>query len=164
MGQGYQYICKKCQHQYGVCPGMGFSYPQDYQDFLKEIADGKYGEKRKHLVAETPYVAVNAETIVFICNDCGYWEEGQNPTLYAPHDPESISKELFGSKTVKEWGFVPYVTPGKLRKNYHLLESYRRLCSKCGGKMHKATKKELKTLSCPKCGEPNISEDIMMWD
>ena len=122
MGMGYSYICKKCGHKYSVFPDVGMMYPHVYRQKLAEIAEGAYGTERKNLVEKTSYAAIDAEEIIYICRSCNRWETGTDITLYAPDDPESISKKQYGIKTVEEWGYVPYVTGWDLKEDYHVLK------------------------------------------
>ena len=164
MGMGYSYICKKCGHKYSVFPGVGMMYPQVYRQKLDEIAEGAYGTERKNLVEKTSYAAIDAEEIIYICRSCNRWETGTDITLYAPDDPESISKKQYGIKTVEEWGYVPYVTGWDLKEDYHVLKRYYHKCEKCGRRMHKASEAEMQNLPCPECGETNMTEGVIMWD
>ena len=87
-----------------------------------------------------------------------------DPTLYAPDNPEQILNQQFGEKTVREWGYVPYVMDYDLKEQYHVIKRIYHKCSHCGKRMHKATNAELETLPCPKCGEPNRATDFICWD
>ncbi|MDO5138764.1 MAG: hypothetical protein Q4D71_09960 [Oscillospiraceae bacterium] len=164
MGTGYSYNCIKCGHKYSVYPGIGAIYPHVYRKKLAEIAEGACGAEWKDLLEKTPYAAIDAETVIYICSSCNRWETGTDITLYAPDDPESISKKQYGIKTVEEWGYVPYVTDWHLEKDYHVLKRYYHKCEKCGRRMHKASEAEMQNLPCPECGEPNRSGGIIMWD
>ena len=164
MGMGYSYKCKKCGHKYSVFPGVGRMYPKVYRKKLDQIAEGAYGTEWMNLFQKTPYAAINAEEIIYICSSCNRWETGTDITLYVPNDPEIISKNRYGIKTVKKWGDVPYVTSWDLKENYYVLERYYHKCEKCGRRMHKASQTEIQNLTCPKCGGPNTAEGTIMWD
>lgn len=163
MGYGYYYKCRKCRHKYEVHLGAGMMFPRVYRRLLQDIAEGKYGEEWKALVRETPYAAVDADKVVYICS-CGYWEMGEDITLFVPNEPESIPGRQFGVKTVAELGYVPYVAPQELREEYHILKRYYHQCSKCGKRMRKASDGELLHLSCPVCGADNKSKGNLDWD
>ena len=47
MGTGYMFECKKCKYQYGIYPGIGFSYMSLCKKTLDKIAKGKYGKEFK---------------------------------------------------------------------------------------------------------------------
>ena len=164
MGKGYAYRCKKCRNKYSVHLGVGMRYPSVYQEKLAEIARGVYGTELKDLINSTDYVAIDASRVIYICSSCNKWELGTDVTLYAPNDPESISKKQYGIKTVEEWGYVPYVLDWELKRDYHVLKRYYHKCEKCGQFMHKASSEEEQNLQCPECGEPNKAKNIIMWD
>lgn len=165
MGWGYNYICRKCQHEYWVHLGVGMMYPKVYQETLADISEGKYGPELQEIYHNTPYAAVDAEHVVYICDGCGFWESGTDVTLYAPNEPERISQKRYGIKTVAEWGYVPYVTSRELKTEYHIVKRHYHRCGKCGKRMHKATSDELKNLPCPECGAANRAENsLVLWD
>lgn len=164
MGQGYGYKCKKCHYEYSVYLGGGMKYPKEYRKKIEEISTGIYGTERKNLIDKTEYAAIDADRVVYVCSACNNWELGTDVTLYAPNEPEKILKIQYGIKTVEEWGYVPYVTRWELKENYHILKRYYHKCKNCGKRMHKASEKEEINLPCPKCGEPNTAESIIMWD
>lgn len=164
MGNGYSYTCKNCGHEYWAHIGIGMLYPMAYEKLINDINEGKYGEERKKLLNDTAYAAVNAEEMIYICNKCNYWEIKNDPTIYAPNDPDRIENERYGNKTVKELGRVPYVMNSELKENYHAIKRYYCSCPKCGKRMHKAAGAELHRLPCPKCGESNEAESSIMWD
>ena len=70
MGTGYSYKCKKCGHKYSVFPGVGMMYPRVYRRKLDQIAEGAYGTEWMILFQKTPYAAINAEEIIYICRSC----------------------------------------------------------------------------------------------
>ena len=164
MGQGYSYTCKKCKCEYSVCPGIGMRYPSVYRDRLAEIAEGEYGPDWQELYNNTPFAAIDAARVVYVCDACDTWEYGTDISLYAPNDPDSIPQKQYGIKTVAEWGYVPYVMKWDLKKEYHILKRYYHRCDKCGKRMHKASLTELQNLSCPECGSKNHAEDFLCWD
>ena len=164
MGQGYCYTCKKCKHKYTIHLGSGMRFPTVYQSILADISQGKYGSDWQELYKSIPYAAINGEGVIYVCSGCGSWELGTDVSLYAPNDPDSISQKQYGTKTVAEWGYVPYVMPWDLTNDYHLVKRQYHRCSKCGKRMHKASSAELKTLPCPECGSENQADGDLMWD
>ena len=164
MGRGYGYKCKECKHRYSAFPGIGKAYPEAYRELIQKIEDGGYGEEWQRLLKDTPYVAVNAENVIYSCKECGQWEMGQDITLYAPNHPKAILSKQYGIKTVEEWGYVPFVMNWELREEYHVLKRHYHKCSKCGKRMHKASENEVKHLPCPKCGTENEVRDYIIWD
>ena len=161
MGQGYGYVCKKCGHEYHVDTGIGMLFPQVYRNTIKEIAEGKNGQKRKDLYKKIPFLAVDAEAYYYECEDCGYWSVEQGMDLYKPKNTEKIRKQQFGEKTVEEWGEVPYVMNYELKYDYILVDKYDHRCPKCCGQMKKRNKT---VISCPKCGTKNRPVKDVLWD
>ncbi len=164
MGQGYEYKCKKCRHEYSVNPGFGMLFPQQYRETLADISEGKYGKELQETYNNTPYAAVDAEYVVYVCKNCGSWKQDKDVSIYAPNDPDSIPQKEFGIKTVAERGYVPYVMRDELDSEYHIVKRYYCYCRKCGKRMHKESDDELKNLKCPKCGCANESSMGFLWD
>lgn len=164
MGSGYSFVCKKCHHEYSVNLGIGMMFPTVYRACLSDIKEGKYGEEWKELASSEEYVAVDASRCLYICDSCGNWDLTYSLSLYKPKNPESIPDKQFGIKTVREWGYVPYVTLRELNSNYIFLKSYVHKCDKCGNRMHKADTERLSSLACPKCGTENEVNGIIRWD
>lgn len=166
MGSGYSFKCKKCRHEYSIHLGIGMMFPNVYRSCLSDIKEGKYGEEWKKLALSEEYIAVDASRYLYICDSCGNWDLTYSLSLYKPKNPQSIPDKQFGIKTVREWGYVPYVTPRDLNCNYIFLKSYVHKCDKCGNRMHKIDEDDILSLSlsCPKCGTENKVRDEIMWD
>ena len=158
MGQGYIFRCRKCQNEYMVFPGTGMFYRDMYEDVIRKIVSGEYGEKLKTLYESTPHAAINAANVVYICASCGKWEESKDVTLYAPKNLErSFMLEKIGIHVSlpSEWDLKSY---------YHVIKRYYKKCPCCGKHMHKASEEEERNLPCPECGTVNEADSIMMWD
>ena len=165
MGRGSKFRCKNCGYEYFVLVGLGGMFPQAYQDCITDIESGKYGEEWKTLLKSQKYVAVDAEVYLYVCRSCGNWKTDMSLSLYAPNDPDKIPDIQYGIKTVKEWGYVPYVTSVDLEENYSFMKSYVHKCDKCGKRMHKDFLDNSSHLPCPKCGTKNIKvPGILRWD
>lgn len=152
MGKGFTYTCKKCYHKYSVMLGIGMMFPTVYAEETQKISDGMYGDEWRDLYNKIPYAAIDASKTLYICDNCKRWEEGTDITLYQPKDPDA------------DWGIVPYVMKMDLEKDYRVLKRYYHHCNICKKRMHKATSEELMDLYCPKCGEKNLAQDLLMWD
>ena len=107
MGRGKTYICKHCNKKVNLFLGIGFSFPDVYQEKVADICDGKYGEEWQHLYQSEEFVAVNAEIYLYLCRKCGHWETESSMDLYVPKDTDSIRNKQCGVKTVGEWGKIP---------------------------------------------------------
>ena len=161
MGQGYTYVCKECGGMYNVYTGVGMLFPAAYRETLKEIADGKFGSRRKKLYKKIPYLAVDAEECYYECEDCGYWSVEKVLDLYEPKNVEKIRTRKFGEKTVEEMSEVPYVTSYDLKKDYILVDRYEHKCPECHGLMKKKNKT---IISCPVCRTKNRPAENVFWD
>jgi len=164
MGRGEIYKCSKCGNEYSVYFGTGFSFDSVYGETMEDVASGKYGEERKELLEKVKYIAVDSESDVYICGNCGFWKQEQGLGLYKPKNPEKIAKEKFGDKTVEELGYVPYVMRYKLLEDYRLVKTYVHRCDKCGRRMRRATEEDLGRLPCPVCGTENLMTRQILWD
>lgn len=164
MGQGSTYKCKKCGHEYGINPGVGMRYPSVCKRIRERISAGDYGSEWKDAYESAGrYVAVCAENEVFICDNCGKWEQHEDITLYVPDNEAEAGEMTFGDSTVKELGEVPYLMDPE-DEGFHVHKPYRPPCPECGSAMRPAKMEELYELPCPKCGERNELDGIIMWD
>ena len=164
MGSGFSYKCKKCKEKYSVHLGVGMLFPRVYQNLLNNIKNGEYGDELKLIADSQQYVAINASRWVYICSHCGKWNLEYAMDLYAPVNIKEISGKKFGDKTVSELGYVPYVTPYSLHKDYKLLKRFIHKCPDCGKRTHRANEKEFRELSCPHCKNKNNKVAEIMWD
>ena len=157
MGSGYAYHCTKCGHEYEVHYGIGFLFPEQYEEVMKAVRTGKYGEEWKALAAGVEYVAVDAEAYVYLCRKCGAWKEEPGLSLFVPKGEAQMAAAKDRERDAKKWNDAPYVTPWELRADYKLLKRRIHKCDKCGSVMHRMSEEELLKLPCPKCGgEPEF--------
>lgn len=164
MGMGYAYKCDKCGNEYSVTLGSGMLYPEEYERLTIEIKEGKYGEKLKALFKNTPYAAVDADRFLYLCKNCGHWEVLHDPTIYAPKDPEVITKKKYGEKTIEEWGKIPYMSRWDLQNEYRVLKRHYWSCPECGKRMRKQRDEFDMMLKCPECNTINYTKGCTMWD
>ena len=166
MGRGIGLKCSKCGNEYSANTGIGFLYPQVYQKTLEDIKNGKYGKEWKDLALSEDLVAVDAESYLYICGECGHWDVEKGLSLYIPNDVNELMKKEYGDKTVKQRGEVPYVMSDDLRNDYHLLKGWDHKCPKCGASMHMATRSEETSIPCPACGAAPVEgyTDLIRWD
>lgn len=164
MGYGYSYLCKKCKTKYGMRLGVGADHRKVYEQIVKGIRMGAYGEEWQKLFLSNELVAVNIEKALYICKSCGHWKTQFILDLYVPKDVSALKERLYGSKTIDEWGFVPFATAYELSRDFKLLKSYYHKCVCCGKHSHRATKKELEALPCPSCQRKNGYDKEVLWD
>lgn len=164
MGTGHGFTCKKCGYYYEISLGIGMMFPKVYQSCIRDIKVGKYGEEWKTLARRQKYIAVDAEEYLYVCESCRNWKTDMDLSLYEPKEPDKILNEQFGIKTVKEWGYVPYVMSRELEEDYSLLKAYVHKCDRCGKIMHKFNAEQISSLWCPKCGTENKKSELFRWD
>ncbi len=153
MGIGIEFTCNKCGHDYCAISGIGFGFPNEYQETVEEIKNGKYGKDWKRLFESTPGAAINAEKEFYVCPDCGAFDTEPNLAVYAPKDPTSPKDEEINE----------YHTPYELQTDYHLVKSYIHKCPKCGKRMHKYRVTDY--LRCPECNEGQMEPSgQLLWD
>lgn len=143
---------------------MGFL--KVYRALLQDVQDGKYGSQMQQL-SQIPYAAIDADKYLYSCKSCGHWEVAPSMTLYAPNDPELIHNKQYGIKSVKEWGYVPYVMEYDLKRDYHRIKAFYHICPDCGKRMIKITSDKgaiYRKLRCPKCGSDDVSCESLHWD
>ena len=146
MGTGYSFTCSKCKHRFSASWGIGFSFPQVYEDTVKKIKAGAYGSLWQDLMNTEKYE--------------------QCLSLYIPKDPEHL-KIKYQLDSVEELNERPYILTAEIRAEYRILKRYIHKCDKCSGVMHRATEEEMNVLTCPKCGgEPEKPGymGMIMWD
>lgn len=158
MGDGIKFMCSECGKEYSASWGIGFNFPRVYIKCLLAVKKGKYGSKWKELYLNNQYVAVNADTHVYLCKKCGYWVVEEDLSLYIPNNLDVISKKI------KERGKDYYVMEDELKNEYHLLKRRIHKCSNCGKVMHKANFEEIDKLKCPKCGGKPRLFNFCFWD
>ena len=168
MGERFCFTCENCHHKYSADIGRGFGYGNVYRARIAAIEAGDYGLAWQEAFRNTPGAVIDADYVVYICYACKAWEVGTDLSLYAPNRSEDMSSKLDGKKTLGEAGAVQLVQYIKENKSFlgdhHLVKRYYHLCSKCGKRMHKASRNEIIELSCPKCGRKNQTDEVWMWD
>lgn len=155
MGHGISVICNDCGKKEYLTVGIGFMYPDIFQDTLEEIKQGKHGNEWQSLCNSSEYVAVDAERYFFLCSKCNHWDLGLGMDLYKPNDPDEIRKEKYGDKTVEEWGYMPYWTREQKENKYTLLKKYIHVCPNCNIEMERYDKipeNITELIRCEYCG------------
>lgn len=160
MGSGHGYICSKCGNEYEVLLGVGM---RTYETTIDKIKNGVYGNEWKDIFSSQEYMAVDAEKNLYTCK-CGNWTVEHSLSLYAPKEPDKIPDKQYGIKTVKEWGYVPYVMKYDLDNDYYCIKHYIHRCQKCGSEMQKTDTKTIHSLPCPECGNINSISSFVNWD
>ena len=166
MGEAYRFKFSRCGKDYSASWGIGFAFPNVYADTVKKIVAGEYGSEWKHIFESEKYVAVNADTYVYVCKRCGGWKADKDLSLYVPRDLNEL-KEKFKLDSIEELSEREWVMEWDLKEEYRLLRRRIHLCGKCKCAMHKSSDDERAKLVCPDCGgnpeEPGYC-NMLNWD
>ncbi len=163
MGNGIEFTCKKCGHTDSAMFGVGFLFPDVYQNTVSEIKAGKYGSKWKELFEQIPGAAVNAEEELYVCPACGGYASEPNLTIYEPKDPaiSKVHNEVFAIANPASG--QEYVVPWELAGDYRRVKVFVHKCPECGKRMHKYRAGD--RLRCPKCRQGWMEETgYLNWD
>lgn len=161
MGTGYNYVCKTCGKEFTAYLGVGFMYPQLYQDVMNSAREGKLGIKVKQFVIDNPHAAIDPKSVIAKCEKCGNYEAVSDLGMYLPKKGNSpfIHK---GNWTVGDCDNKnEYVFEFD---QYDLIDRYDHKCSSCGGRMQVLQDEEPESLKCPACGDEMVVRDVIMWD
>lgn len=154
MGTGYELICSDCGKKYEIHFGCGFMFPNDYSELIKGIEAGRFGQEWQEIAAQTEHYAIDAESHLFRCEKCGYWECEPSLSIYAPKNEDLVSER-------------EYVTAEELKSNYTLIKERTRTCARCGHDMRMLSDKgaQRAVLKCTKCGgRLKRSPYQFLWD
>lgn len=168
MGKILYLKCNKDEiHQQSFFVGIGMMFPEVYADIIKKIKKGKYGKEIKKFLEENPQGAINCESEIAYCPECGNLKEVVNLSMY-------IQKNN-NEKTDKS-----YVMSWELKEKYKKVKEYKHICSKCSSEMKIIKVKEDKygilkedkngnliknmEIKCPKCDGLMEITDGGCWD
>lgn len=159
MGKGYLFECAHCGKIFSVFPGAGVAFSTVYGNIMDGVRRGDYGDELQSISQELPFFAVDAESYLFKCSGCGYWEVGPGLSLYAPNNLKAYIQRRYGQNTIAGWNKESYVTFNELQSNFHVIKRYLHPCPKCGKRMRKADKEtDFLSLPCPGCGTECTAE------
>ena len=153
MGYGYGFTCENCGERYDVEVGIGMLYPETYKEEYAKVASGACGADRQELLRSNPYATIDAENVVYICDNCNCWVQEVDYTVYEPKIVDELREAPNGM-----------ACSGYSKSLYRVLKRYYRKCDRCGKRMRKASREELSHLPCPKCGTYNEADDAVLWD
>ena len=163
MGYGYSFTCENCGERYEVDVGVGVLYPSKYEEEYAKVASGACGAERKELLNSNPYAAIDAESVVYICDKCSHWVQEVDYTVYVPKDVGQLKEAIIWQEFEKESDYG-VTCNGYSKALYRVLKRYYRKCDQCGQRMRKASREELNHLPCPKCGTYNEADGAILWD
>lgn len=155
MGQGYMLECGN-GHFREYLLGVGMLYPSFYEDTVKEIQKGQYGDEWRRYFQNHPGAAVNASRDLYVCSKCHH-----------PH--EAINLDLYCRKgdVKSEDGWCYWCNDG----DYEFVKSYDHRCPDCGSPMILCGADEdddsnsAPEILCPECNAPmQFGFSGMIWD
>ncbi len=157
MGYGYEMSCPNCGEEFSFYLGIGFLFPTVYKETVQKAKKGELGEEIRDFFRNHKDGAIDAESVILCCKECGNLESGKDLTMYVPKDSEKRDEQGFpgseGSRCLMRQD---------LKEDYVRYAGYPHKCKKCGGKMK--IYRGCKKLSCPKCKTLLKTEGMFMWD
>ena len=151
MGSGKVFICSSCGERFSAMTGIGRLFPKIYEETVKKMRSGKYGDECKKFFKEHPDGAVNCEKELLICEECGVPKTEMNLSLYLPKK---------GAKNIPEMPF------GNDFRKFTLYAEYPHKCDQCGGICNVVKSSKIKRMTCPVC-KGVMQEDpagLILWD
>ena len=153
MGTFMEFKCKKCEYKVSASFGVGFLFPQVYEETIQATKNGELGEKIQKFLQENPDGAIDASNVLSVCYNCGNAEIVKRLSMYLPK--ENISRIEDDSN--RRWSVgmpfygAKYVDPFDLKKDYKFVLKYPHRCKNCGNKVKIFNEKNVKEMKCPKC-------------
>ncbi len=165
MGAGYVLECKTpfCRYRRFLSAGVGMRFPVVYQEVMEKARNGEFSEEHAQFLQDHPDGAINAETNIYQCRDCGYYFSGYDLGMYLPKgDNPDVPEKGRWSVAFPAEG-MSYVSPYELKTRYKLYKAYPHHCPKCNGEA--GITEEVKDVSekCPKCGS-DLKVSSVLWD
>ena len=94
-----------------------------------------------------------------------WWETDFGLSVFQPKNTEEILNTHYGERTVRELGYVPYVTGRDLKEMYRIKYRYYHYCGVCHKRMNRQTIYTDMKMCCKECGELlEETEDCIQWD
>lgn len=149
MGRGYTSKCEICGYEFSGTYGIGFLFPQQYEELVEKAKSGELGNEIQSFFEENEDGAIDAEYVTLCCEDCGNLEIGYDLSMWLPKEKNEP---------------VGYVMRIDLEDNYKKVMDYPHICSKCSGKMKVIHQKDHKKLKCPKCKKIMKEDKMLLWD
>jgi hypothetical protein len=136
MGSGRRFYCEKCGYDFLEFNGIGFLYPNELREAIKDGKEGKLGKEVKEFFKMYPNGTLNYELATYICKGCGIMKNEAKYTMYAPK--EGITD------------LPNFCMPHELREWYTVYKRFPHKCNECGGSMKMLTANAKP--KCPRCG------------
>lgn len=160
MGTGYNYVCKTCGKEFTAYLGVGFKYPQLYQDVMNSAREGKLGIKVKQFIINNPHAAIDPKQLQRNVKNVVTMRQYQIQECTCQKENGSLIHK--GNWTVGDFDDKnEYVFEFD---QYDLIDRYDHKCTSCGGRMQVLQDEEPESLKCPACGDEMVVRDAIMWD
>ena len=169
MGEVYECKCNKCGYAFSANLGIGFLFPQTYEDTVNAMKKGTYGAVAKTFFEEHPDGAVDCENVVARCTACGEYGQGPALTMYVPKKRYksvpikrgiSAAREQVKAKTV--------FTKWELEEDFAVHQKYDHRCPVCNSSAEIIEdfedKLNLGELKCARCDGTMEGQITLMWD
>lgn len=169
MGAGFCWQCPDCNYEFSANIGIGFLYPKVYAETIEAAKRGDLGDDLKELLDVYPNAAINPETVILQCSECGDYDSRPILTAYVPKESEQIPPK----EQCRRWSVAfpfegaSYVTRYDMQEYYDLYMVYDHRCEKCGGKMVAlpSSFREIENgMICPTCKKPLKMVEFSRWD
>lgn len=92
MGRGFGLICRKCRYEFGIHLGVGFGFPQNYQNIMEAAKAGKLGREVRYFLRENPEGTLDCSQVLLQCTVCDSLERGIDLSMYIPKDQPYVTK------------------------------------------------------------------------
>ena len=139
MGTSIEMECNNCHFSFEAFLGIGFRFPQVYQDTINAAKEGKFGEIVQSFLLEHPDGALNCSMVLLQCTSCDELDKGRDLSMYIPKDKPAAHDGIWSvafpyknasyvaPRDLKDYGtmgttlFVPYFTRQSLHPHNGLL-------------------------------------------
>ena len=140
MGIGYEYRCD-CGESSMVTLGAGFGYPEVLERAIEEIKAGKHGPDFQEALLQNPSLKPDAQSRIFICEDCGFWRVDIDMSLVEEVDHDLVKEQIPSCPKCKGNMHAVRVTEDDMPER-------------------------LPALKCPTCGKENTFGNgrVLHWD
>ena len=175
MGRGFGLVCRKCRYEFGIHLGVGFGFPQNYQNIMEAAKAGKLGREVRYFLRENPDGTLDCSQVLLQCTACDSLERGIDLSMFIPKDQPYVTKGNWSVAFPMEE--FSYVAPSDLKSHYRLVKHYDHRCKQCKGRMRVITENHLTfrkpvsgeesalvNVNCPKCHVPMAVGSTLMWD
>ena len=163
MGSGCVYKCSACGYSFEASVGVGFLYPDTYQETMAAARRGELGEKVQQFLSEHPDGALDPSDQIACCLSCKRYETVQDLTMYFFPDglPEPPGRWSIAFPAEGE----NYVDPGTMQQQGKIYARYPHRCHSCGGKMKLLKRFSFQPLPCPNCRGKDLEPTRFIdWD